>query len=290
MVQRRVVHAIHAHLRGPTLNIARLCQDVAEANKYLATPGMPSLTPPSADILDQLDRFLGPALLTIPRGRERRLTATYVRGLLGPSERKNAERIARQARWVERAFERDLTPMLASDRWRHEAVTGEAAARLLATISGWQAHTLNDTALLKQGDQSVGVSNQYVGCVGELGNCQSLVTLSVAQEHASAPLAMSLYLPQRWDKDAERQARCHVPEGVHSRPRWHIVRELLEAAEVEGLAPLPVLADSAYGDVTEFRRWLQERDRPYVVAASMTLTRVARRHLARPALLRCVLP
>ena len=235
---------------------------------------MQPLTPPTADVLDRLDRFLGPALLAIPPGRERRLAATYVRGLLGPSERKNAERIARQARGVERApaFERDLTEMMASDLWRHEAVMGEASARLLATSSGWQAYTLDDTALLKQGDQSVGVSNQYAGCIGGLANCQSLVTLGVAQEHASAPLAMSLYLPPRWDADAVRRARCHVPEDVHSRPKWRMGQELLLAMEAEGLPPLPVLADSAYGDVTEFRRWLQERDRLYVVGASMTLT------------------
>lgn len=69
---------------------------------------MQPLTPPTADVLNRLDRFLGPALLAIPPGRERRLAATYACGLLGPSERKNAERVARRARGVERApaFER----------------------------------------------------------------------------------------------------------------------------------------------------------------------------------------
>lgn len=144
--------------------------------------------------------------------------------------------------------------MMVSALWRHEAVIGEASARLLATTSGWQAYTFDDTALLKQGDQSVGVSHQYAGCIGGLANCQSLITLGVAQEHVSAPLATSLYLPPRWDDDAKRRARFHVPADVRSHPKWKIGQELLLALEAEGLLPLPVLGDSPYGDVTEFPR------------------------------------
>ena len=84
---------------------------------------MQPLTPPTADVLGRLDRFLGPALLAIPPGRERRLAATYVRGLLGPSERKNAERIARQARGVERDY-REGTGLVGLDHFEGRSWRG----------------------------------------------------------------------------------------------------------------------------------------------------------------------
>ncbi len=235
---------------------------------------MEPLLPIEPAVLTRLDATLRRSLLAVPPGRSRRLASVYVRGLLGPAARKNVERIAQQARGLARApaFERDLREMLAADDWRHESLMWDASADLLAETSGWQAYTLDDTSLLKQGDQSVGVQNQYAGCVGGLANCQVLVSLGVAQEQASAPLAMQLYLPPTWDHDEVRRQRCHVPGDVRARPKWEIGRDLVAALRVNGLPILPLLADSLYGEVTELRRWLQERAQPYVVGVDFATT------------------
>jgi SRSO17 transposase len=40
------------------------------------------------------------------------------------------------------------------------------------------------------------------------------VTLSVANHHASLPIAYRLYLPKVWADDAERRNKAHVPEAI----------------------------------------------------------------------------
>lgn len=232
---------------------------------------MEALPPLEPDLLARLDNFLRPALHAIERAHERRLADVYVRGLLGPAPRKNVEQIARQARGVAAtpAFERDLRAMLSDGEWRHHALMWQGAARLLDLTDGWQAYTLDDTALLKQGEHSVGVANQYAGCVGGLANCQVLVTLGLAQEHVSTPLAHTLFLPAAWDRDEARRAACHVPSAVRHRPKWQLAIEHLANVESWGLPRLPVLVDSAYGDVAEFRDWLDAREWPYVVGVSV---------------------
>jgi SRSO17 transposase len=223
------------------------------------------------ELLTRLDAFVRPALRVIERTQPRRLAGVYVRGLLGPAPRKNVEQIARQARGVASApaFERDVREMLSEEDWRHGAMMWEGAARLLDRTAGWQGYTLDDTALLKQGEHSVGVANQYAGCVGGLANCQVLVTLGLAQEHASTPLAHELFLPAAWDRDDARRADCHVPRTVRHRPKWQLAIEHLEQAEWMGLPRLPVLADSGYGENAEFRRWLDAHGWSYVVGVSV---------------------
>lgn len=228
---------------------------------------MEALPPLEPDLLARLDEFVRPSLRVIERAQPRRLAGVYVRGLLGPAPRKNVEQIARQARGVAStpAFERDLRAMLCDADWRHTTMMWESADRFVAATSGWEGYTLDDTALLKQGRHSVGVSNQYAGCVGGLANCQVLVTLGLAQDHVSAPLVHELFLPKAWDADAARRAACHVPPTVHHRPKWQIALDLLESLETWGLPRLPVLADSGYGDIVAFRRALDARGRDYVV-------------------------
>ncbi|MCW2239349.1 SRSO17 transposase [Azospirillum canadense] len=55
---------------------------------------------------------------------------------------------------------------------------------------------IDDTGVPKKGKLSVGVARQYCGQIGKQDNCQVAVTLSVANEQASLPIAYRLY--RRW--------------------------------------------------------------------------------------------
>lgn len=225
-------------------------------------------------ILSRLDAFVTPALANLAGRGRRPLAQTYVRGLVGACVRKNVERLAREARGVAAApaYERRMRAMLADEDWRHSTVMWAGAHRLFEHTDGWCAYTLDDTALLKQGARSVGVQNQYAGCVGGLANCQILVTLGVAQAHVSAPCAAQLYLSKEWCNDSERRAECHVPTSIDHRPKWQLGLELIRQTHYEGMPRLPVLADSAYGDVVELRRALQSDAVPYLVCISLRTT------------------
>src|SRR5919206_578393 len=75
-----------------------------------------------------------------------------------------------------------------------------------------RAWLVDDTGLPKKGKLSVGVARQYCGQLGKRDNCQVAVTLSVATERASLPVAYRLYLPEAWADDPVRRALAGRPE------------------------------------------------------------------------------
>jgi len=52
-----------------------------------------------------------------------------------------------------------------------------------------EAWIIDGTGFPKQGRHSVGVARQYCGQLGKQDNCQVAVSLSVANHHASLPVA-----------------------------------------------------------------------------------------------------
>ena len=99
---------------------------------------------------------------------------------------------------------------------------------------------VDDTSFPKQGTHSVGVARQYCGQLGKQDNCQVAVSLSVANDHASLPIAYRLFLPEAWANDPLRRAKAGVPVGI-------------------------VLGDPAYGDETAFRVGVAELGLRYVL-------------------------
>ena len=225
--------------------------------------------------LERLSAFWRPVLAEIRRSDERHLAGCYLEGLVGPSERKTPEPIVRTALGSDDApaRERRMQRMLSDGEWNHRTVTLLGAERLMAA-GKFDAYTLDDTALEKQGHHSVGVANQYAGCVGGLTNCQAIVTVGVASEHVSALIAGQLFLPASWcGPEAEvLRKKTRIPDRIRHRTKAEIALEIVRDVREAGLPRLPWLCDSGYGDNTSFRLALDAADETYVAGASFALT------------------
>ena len=116
-----------------------------------------------------------------------------------------------------------------------------------------EAWIIDDTGFPKKGVHSVGVARQYCGQLGKQDNCQVAVSLSIANHHASLPVAYRLYLPQDWAKDAERRSKVGVPEDISFKTKPEIaldqIRQAYEACLPHGVA----LMDAAYGNDAKLR-------------------------------------
>ena len=128
-----------------------------------------------------------------------------------------------------------------------------------------RAWIVDDTGFPKKGRHSVGVARQYCGQLGKQDNCQIAVSLSVANDHASLPIAYRLYLPEGWANDPDRRAKAGVPEDVAFRTKPEIALDQIRAALSAGVPSGVVLADAGYGIDTAFRSGVTAMGLTYVV-------------------------
>ena len=117
-----------------------------------------------------------------------------------------------------------------------------------------EAWIIDDTGFPKQGRHSVGVARQYCGQLGKQDNCQVAVSLSIANHHASLPVAYRLYLPQDWAKDRSRRRKAGVPEEISFKTKPEIALEQMRWACEAGLPRGVVLMDAGYGADTDCAR------------------------------------
>src|ERR671926_607211 len=149
----------------------------------------------------------------------------YCTGLLLPGERKSIEPMAARLDPVHvQAKHQSLHHVVAQAEWDDAALLAAVRAEVLPALErhGPVAYWIvDDTGFPKQGRHSVGVTRQYCGQLGKQDNCQVAVSLSVANEEASLPIASRLYLPKEWTRDPERCAKAGVPAAVRfaTKPR-----------------------------------------------------------------------
>jgi SRSO17 transposase len=200
----------------------------------------------------------------------------YVTGLCLPGDRKSIEPMAARVdpRHV-RARHQSMHHFIANAAWDDGAVLRIARETVLAALERHgpvAAWVVDDTGIPKKGRHSVGVARQHCGVLGKQENCQVAVSVSVAHEHASVPVAYRLYLPEAWAQDRRRRRAAGVPDTVAFRPKWQIALEQITQLTAEGVSAAPVVADAGYGVVTAFRDALTARGIPYVVGISTETT------------------
>lgn len=208
-----------------------------------------------SEFLDELASVIGHAARVGPM-------RDYCTGLLLSCERKSVEPIAAATAPADTSAQhQSLLHFLAKGEWSDDAVLGKVRDLVLPSIEQHgviEAWVVDDTGFPKYGSHSVGVSHQYCGQVGKQTNCQIAVTLSLANHHASLPVAYQLYLSEKWASDAERRKKAGIPDDIEftTKPKMAL-RQIEWACEI-GLPRGVVLMDAGYGHDLSFRKRLTE--------------------------------
>src|SRR6202166_1334079 len=215
-----------------------------------------------AAYLDSLARAAGHQDRAVP-------LKSYCTGLLLPGERKSVEPMAaRLAPDDVQRMHQSLHHFVANAPWSDEALLERVRhwvlpmMKRIGTIVAW---IVDDTGFPKKGTHSVGVVRQYCGQGGKKENCRVAVSLSLATEQASLPVAWRLYLPEIWVKDRRRRKQTGIPGEISFATKPAIALQQIRKVVEEEVATAPVLADVAYGNDSQFRKGLSELGLDYVV-------------------------
>lgn len=201
---------------------------------------------------------------------------SYCTGLLLPAERKSVEPMAAMTAPTRTAAQhQSMLHFVGQGDWSDAAVLERIRAHALprieahGAISAW---IIDDTAFPKKGRHSVGVARQYCGQLGKQDNCQVAVSLSIANAHASLPVAYRMYLPQAWAEDSARRRKAGVPDDVEFKTKPQIALEQIKWACDAGLPCGVVLIDAGYGVEAHLRAEIGALGLEYVAGIRSSAT------------------
>lgn len=151
-----------------------------------------------------------------------------------------------------------------------EAALLKEANRLVGDERGFLV--IDDTALPKKGQHSVGVAPQYASALGKTSNCQSLVSVTLASREVPVMVGLRLFLPETWTNNPERMTRAHIPRDRQvALTKPEIAIEEIDRVIASGARFGCVLADAGYGS-SGVRQALSERGLLWAVGLSRRQT------------------
>jgi SRSO17 transposase len=210
----------------------------------------------------QLSAFVEEFASELGRAERRHWGKQYVMGLLLDGERKSIEPLAQR---VPGGNEQALQQFVNQSPWAHEPVQTKLYRRLVQRCGpGKGVLVLDDTALPKKGQHSVGVAPQYCGALGKVANCQAFVTWHYSGTRMHFPLLGELYLPQSWTAAPAKVRQAGVPPSKwHFQEKWKLALELLDQFRPE-LQYEAIVTDAGYGEIRPFLHALDQRQQLFV--------------------------
>ena len=224
---------------------------------------------------------LAPFLEKLGHKARRRMCPLYVAGLIGPGDRKSVQPMA------ERLAPGDydqLHHFIADGVWDAAPLETELLIQADRLVGGDAVLVIDDTALPKKGDRSVGVAAQYASALGKTANCQTMVSLTLARGEVPVMVGLRLFLPESWTSDNARLKRAGVPAGHrNARTKPEIALAEIDRVMAAGVRFGCVLADAGYGLSAPFRQGLTARGLTWAVG-------VPRRQKVYPAHVKLIFP
>ena len=211
-----------------------------------------------------LGRWLEPFLERLGHKTRRGMCPLYIAGLIGPGDRKSVAPIAE--RFAPGDYDR-LHHFVAAGVWDAAPLETELLVQADKLVGGSDAVlVIDDTAMPKKGEHSVGVAAQYASALGKTANCQTLVSLTLARGEVPVTVALRLFLPESWSNDPGRLQRAGVPMAhrtARTKPQIALVE--LDRMIASGTRFGCVLADAGYGQSAPFRQELTRRNLTWAV-------------------------
>jgi len=225
---------------------------------------------------DRFAAYIDDLASVLGDGRRHGPMTSYCTGLLMPVDRKSVEPMAAvTAPGRTAAQHQSMLHFVGQCDWSDEAMMAKIRAHVVPRIEAHGAITawiIDDTGFPKKGRHSVGVARQYCGQLGKQDNCQVAVSLSIANDHASLPVAYRMYLPEIWVNDAARREKAGVPADVTFKTKPQIAIEQLKWACEAGLPRGVALFDAGYGVEAKFRSEVTALGLRYVAGVKSTTT------------------
>jgi len=229
-------------------------------------------------VQSELDSYLGEFHDCFRSQPSRTHMGTYVKGQLGPLQRKSVEPIALKAGLPPRT----LQQFLGAHRW-DEAAMGTRVREIVARDHAHEIAigVIDETSFSKKGGKTVGVQRQWCGETGKVDNCVQTVHLSYVGDKFATPIDGDLYLPQSWVQDPERCAEAGVPTSVAFRTKLQIALDLVDRSRRDGIELSWITTDEFYGRAPVFREGLSERGLRFVLEVPVDIMGWTPRGLAR---------
>ena len=218
----------------------------------------------TSDWEDELGSWLKPFLDCLGHKARRRMCPLYVSGLIGPGDRKSIQPMA--ARLAPNDYDR-LHHFIADGVWDAAPLERELLVQAERLVGGKDAVlVIDDTAMPKKGERSVGVAPQYASALGKTANCQTLVSLTLAHGEVPVVVASRLFVPESWTSDPVRLERAGIPiEYRTARTKPEIALAEIDRVIAAGVRFGCVLADAGYGLSAPFRQGLTARSLAWAV-------------------------
>ena len=218
----------------------------------------------TSDWEDELGCWLKPFLERLGHKARQQMCPLYVAGLIGPGDRKSVAPIAE--RFAPGGYDR-LHHFVAAGVWDAAPLETELLVQADKLVGGRDAVlVIDDTAMPKKGDRSVGVAPQYASSLGKTANCQTLVSLTLARGEVPVMVALRLFVPESWTSNPVRLKRAGVPvEYRAARTKPEIALAEIDRVMAAGVRFGCVLADAGYGLSAPFRQELTTRGLAWAV-------------------------
>ena len=135
----------------------------------------------------------------------------YVFGLL--QAKRGAKNLERMEEHVPDFNYQAVHNTISHSPWDHRPLMDEVARRANGLLGGGPRCRLviDDSAIQKKGNGSVGVGRMYNGRLGKIENCQIAVCTSLASGQQSTLTDLRLYLPAAWCDDPQRCDKAGIP-------------------------------------------------------------------------------